>query len=311
MNSITQATEAVVEYTEQFEPDFIHVSELPCYTKQDELNELHHCSIEVKSADRPSSTLRIALNKMFVDGEQSSRLLQRWPGIVVYNDPHPILADLLQLLNEEKNAFKLFVNSIAKKAKNQQDQQGAISYHLQEETKRSMNPSTLRDKKWELVHSTYSMLVTLYVYRNIHVIDGPITAAYFNWLRAPNIKRISKTDLINHLEWHLRQADKALFSKHSPEELSKAISAASSSSRTEYIHKIPQPPRPNLALHFADDRRPKATYASLPTIVLNQGKAPFSFKPLKSFNEDALKDRKERSDAKPLIQFYKNFYYAA
>ena len=309
MNAITHASETAIDIVQSVTPDFAHVFELPCYTKQDEFFDQYHTNIEVRSADDPLKAFAQAIKKMFVDGDQSSRLLQRWPGLIVYNAPNSELSDVFRQLNSEKDAFKKFVNGLAKKAKNQSEQQGFISSQITSESSAAMNPSTLRDKKWELVHSTYAMLVTLYVYRNIHVVEGPISAAYFSWLRAPNIQKFSKSELVKHLEWQLEQSQKDALSNYCPREVSSALSTVASSPRVQYIRKIPQPPRPNLILHFADDRKPKSIYASLPVVILGQADVPFAFKALKSFDSQSLEGRKTRTDAKTLIPIYKNFYY--
>lgn len=308
MNRITELTDAVTQYTQGRQPDFIGISELPCYNKQDELTDRHHLSINVNESSAPLKSFSEAINKMFVEGDQSSRILQRWSGILVYNEPHEELAELISALNQEKKKFKNFVNQITKKAKNQIDQQEAIAYQLNVERSNPVSASTLRDKKWELVHGTFSMLVTLYVYRQIHVIDGPISAAYLGWLRAPNTPRVTKEELLSRLEWQLRQGEKEVLSRYDPAEISRVISIVASSYRTQYVQKIPQPPRPNLALHFDGEKKPKPILASLPVIVLNQKGRPFTYKPLKPFDSDSAR-RNTRSDAKQLIHLYGNYHY--
>lgn len=309
MNAITSVTEQICDYVENNHPDHIQISILPAYTKQDESLDRHHLSINVTSSAVPYSTLRVALEKRFVDGEQSSRLLQRWPGIVVYNDAHEHLQILIRTLNELKDAFKLQVETIAKGKKTPQEQQFALSEHLEGEATKKVSASTLRDRKWELIHSTYSMLVTLYVYRKVPMFTGPFSSGYYSWLRAPNTRKISKTDLINHLEWQLNQAERSISSTVDTAVISHAISMAASSSRKSYIQRFSQPPRPNLVVRFYDERKPKAFYGSLPVFAFNQGGRPFTYKALKDFNDEALSDRKLRSDAKLLTPFYGNFYY--
>lgn len=307
MNSITELTNAATEYTQKLQPDFTSITELPCYSKQDEMSGIYHSSVEAIESDDPLKSFSNALNKMFVEGDQSSRILQRWSGVLIYNEPHHELAELIGALNKEKEAFKTFVNQISKKAKNQTEQQDAISHQL--EAERSVAcASTLRDKKWELVHSTFSMLVTLYVYRQIQVIEGPVSAAYFSWLRAQNTTRLTKDELLKRLEWQLKQAERDAITRYDAAEISRVIGSVSSSYRNRYIQKIPQPPRPNLALHFYDDRKPKPILASLPVIILNQAGKAFSYKPLKSFDSSKAKEN-HRSDAKQLVHLYSNYHY--
>lgn len=305
MKLIEQLTNEIHDYVSANPPSFMQISSLPQYSKADELSQIIHNTIPSVEAENPLKELSIALHKKYVDGDESSRLLKRWSGCVIYDGEEPELQMLIGKLNDAKWQFKFaideFGKTVSKLPKASASFKGASVDKSQ---------STVRDLKWEYIHNIFQMLVTLYVYRNVHFSVGPIKAAYWNWLRANNTKKYTKKELEEFLYKQINSYDLSDSFAEKREGLESMASAVAASKTNLYIRKLQQPPRPSLTLHFHDDRRPKPVYGGLPVFIFGQEGLPYNYHALKSFDLSTLKDRKPRTDMQNLKHYIGEFYVA-
>ena len=288
MNAIKHQVSHVCDLVEGHQPAFAETFILPTYTKADEIdsrNSALHNNVSCSPSPNSLETLRTALQKSTVEGNESGRILRRWPGVLVYNSEMSELEKAIQSLNDCKQRFKQLVEATNSTSSN------SIQMH--------------RDAKWERVHDLFAMTVTLYVYRQVHIIRGPVKALYWSWLRPINPKKISKEFLIDALNKKLQsvgvdaqEIDRIGLAKHYLE-----------ISSSEYFYRrIQQPPRPVLTVHFQDGRRPRPVHGSVPIIMIGQSDLPFRYKPLSGFDSEKLQQKRKRSDATEYKHVYGDFY---
>jgi hypothetical protein len=293
MNHIQQCTAAICDYVEANTPDFIQVTSLPQYTKDDELNSaIIHQSIEAIQSEQPVRDLCVALRKKYIDGNESGRILQRWTGVVAYQGSHEHLQSLISQLNEHKSDFKAIVDEYS-------DSVAANS------------SSDDSKQKFDFVHDFFPMLVTMYVYRKVHYEVGPISAAYWSWLRAPSSKNFTKDAYLAFLERQKASVQLSLDAQEQLMAIDATMHAVAQSITPLYVQRLTKPPRPNLLVHFADERKPRGIYGGLPVFLFNQGKIDFSYKPIKSFDASKLGNKRKRKDTKQLTHFKGDFYVPA
>lgn len=293
MNVINSETDFICDYIKTNPPGFAQVSTHPRYTKEHEIDSSQiHTHISADFSENPIDELCAALEKKYIDSDESGKLVQRWSGLIVYPNDEPFLKASIFRLNESKLRFKKIVQEFGLS-----NSAGSASHAAK--------------VKFDFVHDTFSMLATSYVYRTLHTRDGNFTAAYWAWLRAKSSRTFTKSALLKNLE---RQISDSLLhpdADHIIAGIKSTIASVSQSSCETYIQRSTQPPRPNLTMHFEDERPPAALYGGLPVFVFNQTNMNFNYKPIKPFDLSAISQRKKRIDIKDLKHFKGDLYVEA
>lgn len=300
---LIDAYNLIVEHINQLEemvlshqPDFMSVALLPKYTKQDELVFDKESTTKVTYSITPLLSATEAFSYHTIDSDESGVLLRRWPGVLVYNDEMREMQNLLVEIKEAKSSFRAIVNKYAQSASG----------------KRSTSSA-----KFNFVHDVLPMTVTLYVYRRIHSIVGPVKACYWSWLASNDQRSFTKAQLIDHLSETIDNTiEFAAGADAKLHGLQTLLSNVRSSQHDEYVYQAKQPARPNLCVHFADGRKPQAIYGALPVFIFDQQGLDFKLTELKDRNPNLSEpaqlrkaQRKQRSDAVQLNHLFGDYYY--
>ncbi|RXF00238.1 DNA replication terminus site-binding protein [Pseudoalteromonas sp. PS5] len=137
--------------------------ELPAVKKQDE--EIAPKQIPILKLDGEDAKKKCinSFRDIFLSGRESGKLLQRFPGLLLVNDPRDTIKSRVAEVNLAKENFK---NTILEISNN--------------------------DARFEAVHNAVPDLITLAAYRKIHCESEPPFSVRFTWMKKHATRVLTK-----------------------------------------------------------------------------------------------------------------------
>lgn len=225
-----------------------------------------------------------AVQKLFEHDGKSTRIIKRFPGIVVFDDAPSGLLDAIEHVNQAKKAFKEVV------------------------TNNDLSAST----RFNWVHDRLPNLVTLYVYRQIPVFHDAFKAAYLNWGSRPTTQIKTKQEIIEFLQQQQAKQQTLTTSAPFTEEIDHYIQLIQQSDFAVYKYKYQQKVSPHCRLMHANPNKHPASLSlkcSLPIFITRQAGLPLLISDLKTYEPKSK--RKTRTDDQILIPLKSGGFYGS
>ncbi|MFC3032567.1 DNA replication terminus site-binding protein [Pseudoalteromonas fenneropenaei] len=215
--------------------------QLPITEKGDESHIAESLNV-VKVSGKVAIDQSIAAFKdMFLQENQSGKVIKRYPGILLVNDPDKTLENRIRQINQAKLSFKQQILKI-----------------------------TNNDARFEAVHAAVPGLITLAAYRQIHFeCDNPHSVR-FTWMQKHSTKTLTKSIALEMLERsssysNPRMIDQATWQSMVGQEQARV---ASLSANAKLRIRRPTRVSPEVNVRFSATHRYHVSGA-LPFIVLN------------------------------------------
>ena len=244
------------------QPDQILLYQTTPVYKQDEDQIIgqDYGVIETTTVDKNDwlTFIEQAIRNIYGDDGHSTRIIKRFPGIIVYDRFPSKAIEKLEALNRYKQALRQVI------------------------TATELN-STQRHH-WVKEH--IPQLVPLYAYRQIPLLTGPVQAVYFNWGSRPTTKVLTKDECINVVN-KLADIQPPEFSRE--EWLATVDSHIASLRRSDfatYKYKYTQKVAPHCRImknpeEISPEEKASISFkASMPAVLYNQFEKPFKHTPL-------------------------------
>ncbi|KJY94714.1 DNA replication terminus site-binding protein [Pseudoalteromonas piscicida] len=137
--------------------------ELPDIKKQDEETAPTNITVKKIEGEKALSKCLDAYSDLYLNDRESGKLLQRFPGLLLVNDPKEVIKSRVNAVNLAKENFK---NAILEISNN--------------------------DARFEAVHSAVPNLMTLAAYRKIHSESTAPYSVRFTWMKKHATRVLSK-----------------------------------------------------------------------------------------------------------------------
>lgn len=223
-----------------------------------------------------------ANNKLFEHDGNSTRIIKRFPGLVVFDDALPSLVDAIEHVNYAKQAFKKAVTS---------------------------NDLTA-NARYNWVHARFPNLVTLYAYRQIPLYQKPFKAAYLNWGSRPTTQIKTKQEVIEFLQHQKVKQQDPMMSKTQDKMVDSYISQVQRSDFAVYKYKYQQKVAPHCRLMHTDPAQQPASLSlkcSLPIFITRQAGHPLTISGLTAYTPKTK--RKTRTSDQLIIPLKSGGFY--
>lgn len=225
-----------------------------------------------------------AVNKLFEYDGNSTRIIKRFPGIVVFDTPPQGLIDAIHHVNLAKKGVKTAITD------------NDLSAHA----------------RFNWVHERFPNLVTLYAYRQIPIFDASFKAAYLNWGSRPTTRIKTKEEIIDFLQQQVQKQQTLAVSQQPIEKIEQFIQHVRQSDFAVYKHKYQQKVAPHCRLiHTNPDTQPASISlkCSLPIFITHQSGDPLRLSELVSYEPKTK--RKARTDDELLVPLKTGGFYGS
>lgn len=262
--------------------------DIPPIQKQDEAlligDDYDTIAVEKIPVETWKSYVNSAISKLFEHDGNSTRIIRRFPGLIVFDQPPEGLLDAMRHVNYAKQSFKQVV------------------------TDNDLSPN----ERYYWVHGLFPGLVTLYAYRQIPFYESAFKAAYLNWGSRPTTQIKTKAEILEFLQQQKRKLNPLASDQDALQSIEQGIHTVEQSSFATYKFKYQQKVAPHCRLMYSDPQQSPASQSlkcSLPIFITHQAEKPLTISGLNNYQPKTK--RKTRTDDQLLIPLKSGGFYGS